>query len=164
MANAIEDEIATFDFQTYGTLTLTTKRLYGRLRMPPTPNQLKSGGNIVTTTKGKFYERDFDAPVSTIENMAVKAPTHPLILAGLACSLLGIVGPFFSSWLSLLFLPVGIVLIVLGVKLGKNPTKFLFSFNGNGEIFSGLEVPAMRRADIDAFVQKISAAKSAALK
>lgn len=164
MANTAEEEIATFDFQTYGSLTLTSKRMFGRLRMPATEEQIRrGGGHVITTTKGKVYERDFDAPVSTIDGANVRPPMHPLIGLGIVAVLLGIAGPFFLGWQAIFLLPIGIGFVVLGVKFGKNPKEYLFSFVGNGEIFKDIKVPASRHDDIIDFVSKIKTAKAAAL-
>ena len=173
MAIDTEVEIAHCDFREFGELKLTNHRLWGRIRMSPTPDQLRSGANIITTTKGKFYERDFNAPVTTIEKMEIPPPP-PLWFV---CAVFGFGGGVLIALLALLIwgvvvagvcLLAGAIVSVVLYWLIKREIinftikKYVFSFVGNGEPIK-LPFDVNRVADIEMFMEKIQEAKKNAM-
>ena len=157
--NEQEHEIAHCDMRVRGELKLTNKRLYGRIRLTPSPDQVKNG-SAIRTTAGMFIERDFDAPVSTIERLSVKhskAWISWIVLSLIAAPIAGVI---CSGLVAAGVLVVGALITFVAFLLSKKT--ILFSFVGNGEIVQ-LPLPSERKRDIEAFIHAINEAAQKAL-
>lgn len=161
MANTTEDEIAHIDMREHGELKLTNKRLYGRVRLTPTPQEVKNGGaGIIRTTKGVFRERDFDAPVSTIEKLAV-GPSKAWIFY----AIIAILAPFvFGYMVNVAAAVVGFLVLAAFTAFvyWRSTKSVVFSFVGNGEPMA-FSLPVARKADVEDFIGKVTAATQKAL-
>ncbi len=174
MANDTEAEIAHLDMRELGELKLTNKRLYGRVRLIPTPNEVKNGGaGIIRTTKGVFRERDFDAPVSTIENIPGNCPMIRRATGWIGTVIQTVIatviltfsfGSFISAVMGFLtFIVVGGIGGYMSYRRYKADQKiFIFQFVGNGEVMRFI-LPIERKGEIEDFVNKMMEAKQKAL-
>ena len=160
MAITTEEELAHIDMRERGELKLTNKRLYGRVRLQATPQEVKNGGaGIIRTTKGVFRERDFDAPVSTIEKLVVE-PSKGWISFAIGTVLLPIVVWKASAVVAIIGFLVGAAITALMYMMSKKT--IVFSFIGNGEPMR-FPLPIARKADVEAFISKVTEATQKAL-
>ena len=161
MANTTEEEIAHIDMRERGELKLTNKRLYGRVRLQATPNEVQNGGaGIIRTTKGVFRERDFDAPVSTIENLAVSPLKTWIFFAIMTVIVPIILGVVVSAVMAIIAFWVCAAITAFIYRMNKKT--IVFSFVGNGEIM-GFPLPVARKADVEDFISKVTSATQKAL-
>lgn len=158
--NDQEHEIAHCDLRVRGELKLTNKRLFGRIRLTPSPDQIKNG-SAIRTTAGMFIERDFDAPVSTIERLSVKHPKSWISWIVISVIAVPIVAIICSGLVAAGVFVVGALITFVSFLMSKKTV--VFSFIGNGEIVQ-LPLPAERKPDIEAFIRAINEAAQKALK
>jgi hypothetical protein len=167
MANTTEEEIAHIDMRERGELKLTNKRLYGRVRLTPLPSE-RNNGNLIHTVHGIFRERDFDAPVSTIDELAVRRATG--WIGTIVQSSVVVVGLMIGTFAFMSFLVafcvslVGAAISALCVycKYRADQKIVIFQFLGNGELLK-FTLPIDRKADLEDFVTKVTQAKQKAL-
>ena len=161
MANTTEEELAHIDMRERGELKLTNKRLYGRVRLQATPEEVKHGGaGIIRTTKGVFRERDFDAPVSTIEKLAA-GPSKAWVSFAIVTVIAPIVVGFIVSAVVAIIAFLGCAAVTAFMYLMSKKT-IVFSFVGNGEPLR-FPLPIARKADVEDFISKVTAATQKAL-
>ena len=160
-----DEELAYIEFQEFGELTVTSRRLAGRVRMKHNPNKPRSGGQVLKTAKGMFWERDLSVPISTVENIQVVAgPVNKAHPQGSLCTAGGLIlGALFWWWTSS-YWPFVICMILGGIGYAicvkkipytpPPPKTYKLSFDANGENYY-FEVLAGRKEELENFQKKV---------